>query len=347
MCLVMPASKGKRVASPNPPTSPVNGKILEIINLKMYFPVLRGLLRRKVAEVKAVDGVSFFINRGETLGLVGESGSGKTTTGRCILRIYRPTDGKIYFDNQDISNLSESRLRSIRRKMSLVFQDPYGSLDPRQNAGSIVGEPLKVHNLVKSKREYNERVEELFQIVGLDPSMTDRVPHEFSGGQRQRIGIARAIASEASLIICDEPVSALDVSIQAQIINLLKKLQEGLKGLTYLFIAHDISVVRHISDRIAVMYLGRIVEITDRRNLYENPLHPYTMALLSAVPVADPFAEEKRERIILKGDVPSPLHPPHGCHFHPRCPRAIKECMEKTPLLRPIDKDHEVACNNI
>ncbi len=321
-----------------------NSRIVEVKGLKMYFPVTRGLLRRKVADVKAVDDVSFFVRRGETLGLVGESGSGKTTTGRCILRLYEPTEGHIYFEGQDIARLPESKIRPLRRKMSLVFQDPYGSLDPRQSAGSIVGEPLKIHNLVKNQQEYKDRIEELFRIVGLDPSMVDRVPHEFSGGQRQRIGVARALAAEASLIVCDEPVSALDVSIQAQIINLLEELQEGLKGLTYLFIAHDLSVVRHISDRIAVMYLGRIVEITDRNTLYENPRHPYTRALISAVPVADPFLEEQRERIILKGEVPSPLNPPLGCHFHPRCPMAVGKCKETVPTLRLIDKGHEVAC---
>jgi len=328
-------------------TTSQNDRIVEVKNLKMYFPVLRGLLRRKVADVKAVDGISFFIKRGETMGLVGESGSGKTTTGRCIIRLNRPTGGQVFFEGEEISRFPERKIRPMRRKMSLVFQDPYGSLDPRQNAGSIVGEPLKIHRLVRRKKDYRERVEELFRIVGLDPSMMDRVPHEFSGGQRQRIGVARALAGEASLLICDEPVSALDVSIQAQIINLLEELQEGLKGLTYLFIAHDLSVVRHISDRIAVMYLGRLVEITDRVALYENPLHPYTKALLSAVPVADPFLEEKRERIILKGEVPSPLNPPSGCNFHPRCEMAVKECSQAVPVLRLLSKGHEVACHRV
>ncbi|MFC1820263.1 ABC transporter ATP-binding protein [Thermodesulfobacteriota bacterium] len=327
-------------------TPPQNDKIVEVEAMKMYFPVTRGLLRRKVADVKAVDGITFYIKRGETLGLVGESGSGKTTAGRCILRLYRPTEGQIVFDGHDISNLPEKEIRPLRSRMSLVFQDPYGSLDPRQSAGSIVGEPLKILGLIKNRQEYKERVEELFLTVGLDPSMMDRVPHEFSGGQRQRIGVARALAGEASLIICDEPVSALDVSIQAQIINLLEELQEGLKGLTYLFIAHDLSVVRHISDRIAVMYLGRIVEVTDRKALYDNPLHPYTQALLSAIPVADPFLEEKRERIILKGEVPSPLNPPPGCNFHPRCPKAIPECSEAIPPLtaKGGEEGHQVSC---
>ena len=317
--------------------------LVDVKDLKMYFPVTRGVLRRKVADVKAVDGINFKIKRGETLGLVGESGCGKTTTGRCVLRLYRPTEGQILFEGNDISQWPESRIRPLRRKVSLIFQDPYGSLNPRQSAGSIVGEPLKVHN-IGTNRDYRERVAQLFRIVGLDPAMMDRVPHEFSGGQRQRIGVARALACEPSLIICDEPVSALDVSIQAQIINLLEELQEGLQGLTYLFIAHDLAVVRHISDRIGVMYLGRIVEITDRKSLYDNPLHPYTRALLSAVPVADPFVEERRERIILKGEVPSPLNPPPGCHFHPRCPMAVEKCMERAPGLREVSAGHEVAC---
>jgi peptide/nickel transport system ATP-binding protein len=321
--------------------------LVSVKDLKMYFPMTRGVLRRKVADVKAVDGISFNITRGETLGLVGESGSGKTTTGRCVLRLYLPTEGQILFEGQDISQWPESKVKPLRRRMSLIFQDPYSSLDPRQSAGSIVGEPLLVHGLVRSKVDYKERVEDLFRMVGLDPSMIDRVPHEFSGGQRQRIGVARALACEPSLIVCDEPVSALDVSIQAQIINLLEELKAGLKGLTYLFIAHDLAVVRYISSRIAVMYLGRIVEITDRKTLYENPLHPYTRALLSAVPVADPFVEEKRERIILRGEVPSPLNPPPGCHFHPRCPLGLPECQQTVPTLCDVGGGHEVACMRV
>lgn len=318
--------------------------LVDVKNLKMYFPVTKGVMRHKVAEVKAVDDISFKIKRGETLGLVGESGCGKTTTGRCILRLYLPTAGQIFFEGQDISTLPEAKIRPLRRKMSLIFQDPFGSLDPRQSAGSIVGEPLKVQRLVTSEAEYEERVEQLLRVVGLDPSMADRVPHEFSGGQRQRIGVARALACEPSLIVCDEPVSALDVSIQAQVINLMEELQEGLKGLTYLFIAHDLAVVRHISDRVAVMYLGRIMEITDAETLYENPLHPYTKALMSAVPIADPFVEGKRRRIVLKGEVPSPLNPPSGCSFHPRCSLATSECSQVVPPLRDVGGGHMVAC---
>jgi len=326
--------------------NPENDVLVEVQNLKMCFPVLKGLLRRKVADVKAVDDISFKIKKGETLGLVGESGCGKTTTGRCILRLYRPTAGSILFEGHNIAQLPDRKIKPFRPRMSLIFQDPFSSLDPRQSAGSIVGEPLKVHHLVGRNSEYQDRVEELFRTVRLDPSMTNRVPHEFSGGQRQRVGIARALASEPSLIICDEPISALDVSIQAQIINLLEDLQEKL-GLTYLFIAHDLSVVRHISNRVAVMYLGHIVEITDSQTLYDNPLHPYTKALLSAVPIPDPFVEEKRHRIILTGDVPSPVNPPSGCNFHPRCPLAIEECSQLVPPLRDIGGGHEVACHRI
>jgi oligopeptide/dipeptide ABC transporter ATP-binding protein len=318
--------------------------ILEIKDLKMYFPVTRGLLRRKVADVKAVDGVTFNLRRDETLGLVGESGCGKTTIGRCVLGLYKPTGGQIIFNGQDIVQFKEKKLRQMRNNMALIFQDPYSSLDPRQSAGSIVGEPLRIHNMVTSRSEYHERVEQLFRIVGLDPSMSDRYPHEFSGGQRQRIGVARALACEPPLIVCDEPISALDVSIQAQIINLLEELQDGAKELSYLFIAHDLSVVRHISDRVAVMYLGHIVEICKSRELYENPLHPYTRALLSAVPIADPAVELTRERIILKGEVPSPLNPPPGCSFHPRCFMSIPKCSEAVPPLRDIGEGHMVAC---
>ena len=328
----------------SPLSSTQNNLLLDVRHLKLYFPVTRGLMKKKVAEVKAVDDVSFKVNVGETMGLVGESGCGKTTVGRGVLRLIEPTSGEVYFEGQNILNYSGGKMRALRRKMSLMFQDPYGSLDPRQSAGGIVGEPLIIHHMVKNKKEYNERVEKLFRVVGLDPSMAERVPHEFSGGQRQRIGIARALACEPSLIVCDEPISALDVSIQAQIINLLQELQAGMKGLTYLFIAHDLSVVRHISDRVAVMYLGHIVEITDSDALYNNPLHPYTRALLSAVPIADPFVEETRERILLKGEVPSPLNPPSGCTFHPRCPEAVADCSKEIPQLVDVGNRHEVAC---
>jgi oligopeptide/dipeptide ABC transporter ATP-binding protein len=319
-----------------------NDMMVEVKNLKMYFPITRGLLRRKVAEVKAVDDITFTIKKNETLGLVGESGCGKTTTGRCVLRLYQPTSGTITFDGTDISKLPERKIKPFRRDMGVIFQDPFGSLNPRQTAGNIVGDPLKVHQMAIGQ-ELKDRVAELFQIVGLDPGMMDRVPHEFSGGQRQRIGVARALACQPSLVICDEPISALDVSIQAQIINLLEELQEQM-GLTYLFIAHDLAVVQHISDRVSVMYLGRIVETTDSGELYENPLHPYTQALLSAIPIPDPVAEKTRSRIVLKGEVPSPVNPPPGCHFHPRCHMAIDECRRERPELRDIGGGHYVAC---
>jgi oligopeptide/dipeptide ABC transporter ATP-binding protein len=320
----------------------LNDAMVDVQNLKMYFPITRGLLRHKVAEVKAIDDISFTIKKNETLGLVGESGCGKTTTGRCILRLYQPTSGTILFNGTDISSLSERKIKPFRKNMGAIFQDPFGSLNPRQTAGSIVGDPLKVHQMATGP-ELKDRVDELFRIVGLDPGMTDRVPHEFSGGQRQRIGVARALACRPSLIICDEPISALDVSIQAQIINLLEELQEQL-GLTYLFIAHDLAVVQHISDRVAVMYLGRIVELTDSGELYENPLHPYTRALLSAIPIPDPVLEKTRTRIVLKGEVPSPVFPPSGCHFHPRCQLAIEECSRERPVLRDIGNGHYVSC---
>jgi len=318
--------------------------LLEVRNLKMYFPVSSGLIfQRKVADIKAVDGISFTIKKGETLGLVGESGCGKTTTGRCILQLYKQTSGDIIFNGQNLAELGSGAIRAMRRDMQIIFQDPYGSLNPRMTCGDIVGEPIIVHKLSSGKGEYRDRVDELMQTVGLNPYMSDRYPHEFSGGQRQRIGIARALAVNPSFIVCDEPVSALDVSIQAQVINLLEDLQERF-NLTYLFIAHDLSVVRHISDRVAVMYLGHIVEVADRNELYENPLHPYTKALLSAVPIPDPVVEAERERIILTGDVPSPMNPPVGCVFHTRCPVAIDDCKLEIPELREVSKDHWVAC---
>jgi oligopeptide/dipeptide ABC transporter ATP-binding protein len=322
-----------------------NQSIVSIRNLKLYFPITRGVFRRKIGDIKAIDDISLEIKKHETLGLVGESGCGKTSTGRCILRLYRPTSGQIVFDGHDISKLPERKIRPLRREMGSIFQDPYGSLNPRQTAGHIVGGALVIHHLVKGS-EYDDKVADLFRLVELDPSMSDRVPHEFSGGQRQRLGIARALACRPSLVICDEPISALDVSIQAQIINLLEELQEKL-GLTYLFIAHDLSVVQHISDRIAVMYLGRIVEITTSEELYENPLHPYTQALLSAIPIPNPFIEETRNRIMLKGEVPSPANPPPGCHFHPRCNLAREECSKERPQLHEISKGHWVACDRV
>jgi oligopeptide transport system ATP-binding protein len=320
-----------------------NEVLVEVKDLRMYFPVLAGLLRSKVADVKAVDGISFFIRNGETLGLVGESGCGKTTTGRCVLRLYDITSGKVYFEGQDITNWKGERLRRIRRNMQLIFQDPYSSLDPRMTAGDIIGEPLLVHKLVKGK-EYREQVNELLRMVELEPRMARRYPHEFSGGQRQRIGIARALALRPKLIVCDEAVSALDVSIQAQIITLLMRLREEL-NLTYLFIAHDLSVVRHISDRVAVMYLGKIMEITSSDELYDNPLHPYSLALLSAIPIPDPVVDRQRKRILLTGDVPSPIFPPPGCNFHPRCNLARDTCQQAEPELKDIGGEHWVACH--
>ncbi len=318
--------------------------LVEIRDLQMYFPVTSGLIFQKtVAHIKAVDGVSFNVRRGETLGLVGESGCGKTTTGRCILQLYKPTGGQIIFDGRELNGLSSRELRMMRREMQVIFQDPYSSLNPRMTAGNIIGEPLVVHGLVKGKAEYREKVADLLQNVGLNPYMADRFPHEFSGGQRQRIGVARALSVGPKFIVADEPVSALDVSIQAQIINLLEDLQEQF-NLTYLFIAHDLSVVRHISDRVGVMYLGHIVELADRAEIYLNPVHPYTRALLSAVPIPDPVIDAQRERILLTGEVPSPLTPPSGCVFHPRCPAAIDDCSRVLPELRPVSTDHWAAC---
>lgn len=319
--------------------------LLEVKNLKKYFPVRRGVFRRVVAHVKAVDGVSFFIREGETLGLVGESGCGKTTAGRTVLRLLDPTAGEILFYQNgkpiDLAKIPNRKMKPLRRQMQIIFQDPYSSLNPRMTIGDIIAEPLLVHG-VGTAREREIRVRELLEAVGLNPQYIKRYPHEFSGGQRQRIGIARALALEPKLIICDEPVSALDVSIQAQVINLLEDLQKEF-GLTYLFIAHDLSVVRHISNRVAVMYLGQIVEMAETEELFRNPKHPYTEALLSAVPVPDPTYE--RERIILKGDVPSPVNPPSGCRFHPRCPYAQQICKEKEPPLVDIGGEHFASCH--
>ena len=322
----------------------VGNVLLDVQNLKMHFPVTAGLIfQRTVAHIKAVDDVSFSVRRGETLGLVGESGCGKTTTGRCILQLYRPTSGSIMMDGKNLVETKGRELRAMRRQMQVIFQDPYSSLNPRMTAGNIIGEPLIVHGLTKGRSDYKEKVRELLSVVGLNPYMADRFPHEFSGGQRQRIGVARALSVNPQFIVADEPVSALDVSIQAQIINLLEELQEQY-SLTYLFIAHDLSVVRHISNRVAVMYLGHIVEIAERTEIYANPLHPYTRALLSAVPIPDPVIDAQRERIVLTGEVPSPLNPPRGCVFHPRCFMATEQCQEVLPELREVQSEHWVAC---
>ncbi len=320
-----------------------NGVLVSIRNLKMHFPITQGIVvQRKIGAIKAVDGLNFDILRGETLGLVGESGCGKSTTGRAILQLYRPTEGEVRFQGEELTVIKGERLRRMRRRMQMIFQDPYASLNPRMTVGDIIGEPLTVHNIAKGK-DRRERVQELLKVVGLNPYFVNRYPHEFSGGQRQRIGVARALAVQPEFIVCDEPISALDVSIQAQIINLLEDLQ-GEFNLTYLFIAHDLSVVRHISDRIAVMYLGKIVELTDRKELYDNPLHPYTQALLSAVPIPDPVVEEQRRRIILEGDVPSPASPPVGCNFNTRCPVRMDVCFEKEPDFVDVGGGHWVAC---
>ena len=320
-----------------------NETLLHVDNLVMHFPIYQGVIRRQVGAVHAVDGVSFDIYKGETLGLVGESGCGKSTTGRAILRLYKPTDGHVYYDGTDLASLSEREMRKMRRKLQIIFQDPYASLNPRMTVADIVGEPLLVHKVATGK-EIQERVKELLGLVGLNPAFADRYPHEFSGGQRQRIGVARALALQPDLIICDEPISALDVSIQAQVINLLEDLQKQF-GLTYLFIAHDLSMVRHISNRVAVMYLGIIVELAERNELYDHPLHPYSQALLSAVPIPDPIAEERRQRVILEGDVPSPVNPPSGCRFRTRCPIAEPLCAEEKPEWREIKSGHFVACH--
>lgn len=331
--------------------APANGQpadprdnILEVSNLKMYFPITAGfILQRRVGDIKAVDDVSFSVRRGETLGLVGESGSGKTTIGRCILQLEKPTQGAVVFEGTDVTKVSREELRALRRRMQIIFQDPYSSLNPRMKVLDIVGEALTIHSLAKNKRDYRLRVGELLQQVGLNPDMAGRYPHEFSGGQRQRIGVARALAVQPEFIVADEPVSALDVSIQAQLINLLKDLQQDL-GLSYLMIAHDLAIVRHVSDRIAVMYLGKLMEVASWTDLYETPLHPYTTALLSAVPIPDPDIETERDRIILQGGIPSPANPPSGCVFHTRCPIAIDECKVTVPELREITPDHWAAC---
>ena len=330
------------------PSSKKDGRraLVQVQGLKKYFPIKSGIVfQREVASVKAVDGVSFDIYEGETLGLVGESGCGKSTTGRTILQLYRATEGSVKFEGEELTTLKGESLRKMRRRMQMIFQDPYASLNPRMSVGRIVAEPLVVHN-IGTKKEREERVAELLELVGLNPYFVRRYPHEFSGGQRQRIGLARALALNPSFIVADEPISALDVSIQAQVVNLLQRLQEDL-GLTYLFIAHDLSMVRHLCNRVAVMYLGKIVEIAESEELYTNPLHPYTQALLSAVPVPDPVVEEKRQRIILKGDVPSPVNPPKGCHFNTRCPVSIDVCYDEDPALVEALPSHWVACHRV
>jgi oligopeptide transport system ATP-binding protein len=315
--------------------------LLETKNLKMHFPIRAGVLRRTVGHVKAVDGVDLRIRRGETLGLVGESGCGKSTLARLILRLLEPTDGEVIFEGENILGYERKQMLQVRRNMQIVFQDPYASLNPRMTVGNIIAEPLKTHKIEGDRKK---RVQELLEVVGLSPEHYNRYPHEFSGGQRQRIGVARAIALNPRLIICDEPVSALDVSIQAQVINLLQDLQKEF-DLTYVFIAHDLSVVKHISDRVAVMYLGKIVEISDRKGLYDEPRHPYTVSLLSAIPIPDPEKERQRSRIVLAGDVPSPANPPQGCSFHTRCPRAQEFCVQHEPDLMEQDGEaHRAAC---
>jgi oligopeptide transport system ATP-binding protein len=334
-------------ATPAPAPMP-NGRadaMVRVDDLKMHFPIRRGLLQRKVGAVKAVDGVTFEVRQGETLGLVGESGCGKSTTGRALLQLYRPTSGHVYFEGQDLTHLQGEALRRKRQRMQMIFQDPYASLNPRMTVGDIIGEPMEVHGLARPN-ERRQKVEQFLQRVGLNPYFADRYPHEFSGGQRQRIGIARALALNPAFIVCDEPISALDVSIQAQVVNLLEDLQKDL-GLTYLFIAHDLSMVRHISDRVAVMYLGKLMEMSTRKELYGNPLHPYTQALMSAVPIPDPALEDKRQRIILSGDPPSPANPPPGCVFNTRCPLAIDLCRQQVPVWREVSSGHWVYCHRV
>jgi len=335
----------ERANGGNPDGTP-NGRaagrpLLEVRGLKMHFPIRAGVLRRTVGHVRAVDGVDLTVREGETLGLVGESGSGKSTLARCVLRLLEPTEGEVLFEGKDVLKMGRREMLRARRQMQIVFQDPYASLNPRMSVGSIVAEPLKTHGIGDAS-ERKRRVQELLETVGLNPEHYNRYPHEFSGGQRQRIGVARAIALNPKLVVCDEPVSALDVSIQAQVVNLLQDLQREL-GLTYVFIAHDLSVVKHISDRVAVMYLGRIAELSDRGRLYERPRHPYTNALLSAIPIPDPEKERRRRRIVLQGDVPSPANPPSGCTFHTRCPRAQAYCREHVPPLMEQEKEEGLA----
>ncbi len=321
-----------------------NNSMVRVENLVKHFPISQGVLfQRQVGAVKAVDNISFDIKEGETLGLVGESGCGKSTTGRTILQLHEPTDGKVYFENKDLTTMGESNLRKLRRDMQIIFQDPYASLNPRMTIGDIIREPLDIHK-IGTPKERLERVQELLNLVRLNPFFIKRYPHEFSGGQRQRIGVARALALNPRFIVCDEPISALDVSVQAQVVNLLEELQEKF-DLTYLFIAHDLSMVRHISNRIAVMYLGKLVELADKDELFYNKMHPYSIALLSAVPIPDPIKERQRKRIILEGDVPSPANPPSGCHFHTRCPIAQERCKIEDPPFEEKEPGHWVACH--
>jgi oligopeptide transport system ATP-binding protein len=346
--MTAPTMPEARPTMANTAKGTATGNLVDVENLKVYFPIRAGMFQRTIGSVKAVDDISFEVRHGETLGLVGESGCGKSTTGRAVIRLREPTGGRVLFDGVDLGTIDKNKLRRMRRRMQIIFQDPYSSLDPRMTVGSIIAEPIETHNLKKGNAR-RERVAELLEMVGLDPRYVNRYPHEFSGGQRQRIGVARALAVEPEFIVCDEPISALDVSIQAQVLNLLMELRERL-NLTYLFIAHDLSVVKHVSDRVAVMYLGKIVELAPPDSLYTSPAHPYTRALLSAVPVPDPVSERRRKRVILKGDVPSPVNPPSGCRFHTRCwlyERLGKpeNCRTDDPPLRVLQGDHRAACH--